>query len=163
MLLGAELRKAAETRKTIEETRQEAKQIAEEAEELRAAAKAGASLLVDPINKIGCGIEIDDQMRVVCVNHPIRGQCYFEELSDGERVTIAFNLMTQMSIGVDMPAVVPMPQQFWESLDPIAKQAAKEAVSKTKLMVVVARATAKEVESDGVVSYEKEAVSAKVL
>lgn len=164
MILGAELRKAVKTRETIEEKREEVESLKVEAENLRQAAQNCASLLIRPINELGCGIEIDEDMRVVCVNHPIRGRCYFEELSDGERWRAVIRLMTAASIGVDLPAIVPMPQRMWLELDPKARQEFREEVAKTKLIVFVAKATAfEQLGQDGQSIFSDEPISAKVL
>jgi hypothetical protein len=164
MILGARLRAADETRTEITEKRQEAAETLAEAETLRTSAKDCLSLLIDPINNLKCGIEIDGDMRVVCAEHPIRGRCYFEELSDGEKISSVFRLMVGSAADKETPILVPLPQRFWLELDPIAQDQAREAVKGTPLMVIVMRASAlTEIDAEGHETKVHEPLTANVL
>lgn len=141
LLLGGKIRDAVALKATIAERRQNAEAHLEEAAELRAAAKKAVSLLVGPINGMGCGVEVDDNMRLVVTNHPVRGRCFVEDLSAGEGWSLAIKLMARMHGGDDVPALVAIPQEAYEGLDGHNRQMFLDAVAATKLMVVTAKAS----------------------
>lgn len=146
LALGSKIREADRTRQIIADKRAEADEIAAEAEALRAAAKGVVGLLVEPINELHCGIEIDEANRLVFTEHPVRGRCYVEELSSGEAWTLVLRLLVKV-VGNDIPAIVSIEQSALEGLDGIALKMFVDEVAKTKLMPFVAKATAKELEN----------------
>lgn len=157
--LGAKLREAADTRQKIADKRKEIQELNREAESLRAAAKSAIGLLVDPINALHCGIEIDANWRLIYVEHPTRegGRCPVEELSPGEAWALVIRLIVGVVGGNDIPAIMTIPQEALEGLDPINLRMFIEEIGKTQLMVFVAKATATETPDgdlvrDGVIS-----------
>lgn len=163
MILGADLRRAADTRTEIEEIREDANELAAEAAHLRTAATGVLGLLVNPINDLKCGIEVDAEMRVIA-DDPVRGRGYYEELSDGTRWKAVFRLMTSMSIGAELPAIVPLPQRCWLELEPKARQEFVEAVAETNLIVYVCMATSKEeVGPDGKMLFVTDPLSSRII
>jgi hypothetical protein len=156
---GAKVREAVETRRKIKERRDEAIENTKEAESLRLAAKECVGLLIEPINSLHCGIEIDEAWRLIFTEHPLRdgGRCPVEELSDGERWTLVVRLLVGVVGGNDVEAFVAIPQSALEGLDALALKMLIDEVAKTRLMVFVAKATATELEDgqlvrEGVVS-----------
>lgn len=142
--LGGKIRDAIETRAKIKAKREEAAEATAEAESLRSAAKRTVGLLVEPINDLHCGIEIDDNMRLIFTEHPVREHCPVEELSPGEAWTLALKLITRIVGGEDIEAFVTIPQEAIEGLDPINLQILIDEVAKTRLMLFVAKASATE-------------------
>lgn len=142
--LGGKIRDAIETRAKIKAKREEASEATAEAEGLRSAAKRTVGLLVEPINDLHCGIEIDDNMRLIFTEHPVRERCPVEELSPGEAWTLALKLITRIVGGEDIEAFVTIPQEAIEGLDPINLQILIDEVAKTRLMLFVAKASATE-------------------
>src|SRR5690606_25504542 len=116
--LGAKIRDAADIRKKIEAKRAEASEAAAEAVGLRDAAKRTLSLLVDPINELQCGIEIDEHMRLIYTDHPTRGQWPVEDLSPGGACALVIRLISRI-VGSDVDTFVSIPQEDLEGLDPI--------------------------------------------
>jgi len=159
---GAKIREAVETRDKIQAKRQEAADATKEAESLRVAAKKTVGLLVEPINALHCGIEIDDEMRLIFTEHPVRenGRCPVEELSPGEAWTLVLKLITRIVGGEDVETFVSIPQEALEGLDPINLKMLVDEVAKTRLMVFVAKATATE-GPDGELS--RDGVSSKIV
>jgi hypothetical protein len=75
--------------------------------------------------------------RLVC-DTKARGEVPFADLSPGERWSIALEIATR-STGSGSLLVIP--QEAWESLDPINRQAAKEAAEKLDVVILTAEAT----------------------
>ena len=138
--LGEKLRAAADTRDKVKAKRKEAEDTAKEAERLRKVAQSVFNLLVEPINKLKCGIEVCEDGRLVCTDHK-RGRCYIDELSPGEGYRLAFRLMVSQNLGEDVPAIVAIPQEAFEGLDGINRKEFLAAVDETQLMVVTAKAS----------------------
>lgn len=162
--LGVKLREAANTRAKIEEKRQEAKATAEEAARLRNVAQAVFGLLVDPINKTGCGIEVDELDRLVVVNHPIRGRCYVNDLSPGEAWQLVIKMIVKIVGAEETPAIVAIPQEALEGLDPMGLKMFVDEVAKTKLMIVTGHASATvRIGADGQETFEADHVGAKIV
>lgn len=158
--LGSKIREADKTREQISGKIKEAEEITREAEALRAAAKGVVGLLVEPINALHCGIEIDDTNRLIFTEHPIRGRCLVEELSPGEAWALVIRLLVKVVGGNDIPAIVAIPQEALEGLDPINLKMFIDEVAKTKLMPFVAKATATETETGELV---RDGVFAKLV
>lgn len=155
--LGRQIRDAIEVRQKIEARRTEAADTLAEAESLREAAKSTVGLLVEPINAMRCGIEVNADMRLIYVDHPTRANCPVEELSPGEAWALVIRLLVKVVGGNDIPAIVSIPQEALEGLDPINLKMLIDEIAKTKLMVFVAKATATEaadgtLQRDGVIS-----------
>lgn len=155
--LGTKIRESVKTRQKIADKRNEAIELTTEAEGLRSAAKRAVNLLVEPINALKCGIEIDDDLRLIFTEHPKRGRCPVEELSPGECWSLVIRLIVKVVGGDDIEAIVTIPQEALEGLDPINLKMFVEEIAKTKLMVFVAKATATEMPDgqlvrDGVIS-----------
>lgn len=138
--LGQSLRKAVMTRQEIAAKRQEAKELSDEAAALRSAAKATLNLLAGPINDLECGVRVTENMRLEC-DHPARGHTMFDDLSEGERVAIVIRLVSRICGAEEMPSLVILDQQFYESLDATNRKMLETEVAKTKLMVAIAEAT----------------------
>ena len=139
--IGHQLREVERTKSVIDEKRAKATAEREAGEKLRKAAKSALSLLVDPINQTATGIRVDEQMRLVLDGHRRGKPVYLDELSEGERVALAVRLMVRMAGGEEQPAIVALPQDFFESLDAVNRQKLVDEVGKTQLMVVVAEAS----------------------
>lgn len=143
---GRQLRDAADKKKKIEATRSESKETSSQAESLRKAAKSAINLLVEPINKLDCGIEVESTdtgkevvMRLVVTNHKLRGRCYFDELSEGEKWSMLIRLVANM-YGEDEPTLLTIPQTAFEGLDATNRKMLLDAVAETSLIVVTAEA-----------------------
>lgn len=143
MTLGSKIREAVVTWETIEAKRAEASGSRETSERLRGAAQKALSLLVDPINTMGVGIAVDEQMRLVVTEHRRGKAVYIDKLSEGERVALAIRLLVKMAGGEEMPAIVALDQTFYEASDFNNRKILIDEVAKTKLMVVVAEAARK--------------------
>lgn len=138
--------KAETTKGQIQEKKTEAAEIEREAESLRAAAKKTLSLLVDPINAMGCGITINEEMRLIYVDHPERENCPVDDLSAGEMCSLIIDLIVMITKGKE--AIVSLPQEMLEGLDPINLKRFIDKVATTQLMPYVAKATAKETDGE---------------
>lgn len=89
------------------------------AEMLRTAAKKTESILSEIIAELGTQVRVvldEKQNPRLVVDHPKWGETYLQDLSVGERVVIAIRVAMK---GAGDHGVITMPQQDWESLDPV--------------------------------------------
>lgn len=143
---GRQLRDAADKKKKVGATRIEASETLAQADTLRKAAKSAINLLVEPINKLDCGIEVESTdtgkeivMRLVVTNHKLRGRCYLNELSEGELASLVIKLVAR--VYDDEPALFCLRQESFEGFSETNRKLFLDTVAETQLMVIAAKAT----------------------
>ena len=90
------------------------------------------------------------------MDHPNRGECYFCELSEGERWRLGVEIAIEAFKKKGGGGLLGIPQEAWEGLDYKNRKAIAEAIEGTDLAILTAEAT--QVESEGI---EVGVVSAK--
>jgi len=106
-----------------------------QAEMLRGSAKATDSILSDWVAKVTSKLRVEDGV-LVCDTD--RGAEPFAELSPGERWRIALEIAaTQVGKG----GLVAVPQEAWESLDPVNRKEVAEVAKSTGVVILTAEAS----------------------
>ena len=134
---GVLVRQAIETKKNIDELESRRAEAENRAEEFRHMAQSTLDVLAMGVKELIPGIKIDKEQRIV-VPHYKRGECYFSELSDGERWRLAIDLAVEAFRMRNVPGILVINQTAWEGLDGRNRQVIIDKVAETDLRVVTA-------------------------
>jgi energy-coupling factor transporter ATP-binding protein EcfA2 len=107
---------------------------------LRKAAGAALGMLAGAVRGLHERVTVDEQMRLV-VTHPARGQCYFAELSHGERWSLAIHLVVEAFRRRGQQGLLVIPQEAWEGLDAENRLAIRDQVRRSELVALTAEAS----------------------
>ena len=107
----------------------------EVAQELRDAAKGTDEVLSGVVARTGCALRVEAGRMVLDTG---RGTTYFGELSQGERWRLALDVAID---AVGERGVLTIPQEAWESLDPINRSMIAEHVAGRGVVVLTAEAS----------------------
>lgn len=116
-------------------------------EQLRDAAKSVLDVLAEQVKTLVPGIKLDPELRIV-VPHPIRTECFYSDLSHGERWKLALDIAVASFRRLGIRGVLAIPQEAWEGLDGRNRALLADLVAETDLIVFTAEA-ARNVESNG--------------
>lgn len=116
-------------------------------EQFRDAAKSVLDVLAEQVKTLVPGIKLDPELRIV-VPHPIRTECFYSDLSHGERWKLALDIAVASFRRLGIRGVLAIPQEAWEGLDGRNRLLLADLVAETDLIVFTAEA-ARSVESNG--------------
>lgn len=109
------------------------------AESLRDTAASVLDVLGDGVKLLVPGLRLDEQLRII-VPHPIRKECFYAELSHGERWRLALDLAVSAFQRKGERGVLAIPQPAWEGLDGPNRAIVAGKVAETDLIVFTAEA-----------------------
>lgn len=112
-----------------------------QAAKLREAAKGTDEVLSSVVSQTGSDLRVEAGRLVLDTR---RGDTYFGELSHGERWRIALDVAIQAVNAIGPNGVIPLPQEAWEGLDPIARQAIVDQVKGSGVVILTAECSADE-------------------
>lgn len=146
---GTRIRDALSRAAQIDAQKAALRRLTERANALRDAGKSTDAVLSRLVETLGVPLRVDEQFRLVA-KHPVRGECYFDELSMGEKWRVAL-------VDVAVPAfnrlgaqgLLTIPQEAWESLDADNRRQLAEIVAQTEISVITAEAAQDPDELDG--------------
>jgi len=136
---GVEIRNAKDKSVKITEYLEAKKKAERRAEDLRTAAKGTEDVLAEVIKESCPQLRVDEDFRLV-TDHPVRGECYFSELSEGERWKIGIAIAVSVFKKKEVPGLLGVPQECWESLDSKNRQVILESIEGTNLGILTAEA-----------------------
>lgn len=142
---GVKIREAKEKSAKIDEYEARKKELERRAEDLRSAAKGTEDVLAEVVKKSCPSLKVDEQFRLIA-NHPKRGECYFSELSEGERWKIGIEIAIEAFKKVNKPGLLIIPQAAFEGLDGKNRKIVLDTIKGTDLAVLTAEATKDETE-----------------
>jgi len=143
--VGMEAARAKKARDEAHEIARQALLVLERAKRLRDLAIHADQPLEDVLNESGAAIRIVEGR--MCVPNPARtgGIEAFDELSHGERWSVALDLSAH---GLGAGGLLTVNQEAWESLDPEHREMVNKLAKDRKLTIVSAEATAGELRSE---------------
>lgn len=112
-------------------------------ESLRDAAKSVLDVLAGQVAGLIDGLKLDPELRII-VPHKIRKECYFADLSHGERWAMALDIAVAAFKRKGERGVLAIPQEAWEGLDGRNRHLVAQHVARTNLIVFTAEATREE-------------------
>lgn len=136
---GVLIRDAIKRVSEAEEIERQRKAACDRADYLRDAARGVFDTLSESVKGLVPGIKLDGELRII-VPHPKRGQCYYSDLSHGERWKMAIDIAVNTFHRKGQPGVLAIPQEAWEGLDGKNRQILAQHVSTTDLVVFTAEA-----------------------
>jgi energy-coupling factor transporter ATP-binding protein EcfA2 len=140
--LGVKVRSAKEQIAKADEHLQAAKTAALKAKKLREAAKGTDEVLSQVVAKTGSQLRVEAGRLVLDTK---RGATYFADLSHGERWKIALDIAIE---AVGPGGLLTIPQEAWESLDPINRKLIAEHVAGSGVVLITAEADAGELRGE---------------
>lgn len=132
---GALIRQALKQKAEAEDVALKSQAHAIEAEKLRQAAKGVDGVLSDVVAASGVELRVQDGRLVLDTK---RGETYFADLSHGERWKIALDIAIR---AVGRGGVLVIPQEAWEGLDPVNRQAIAKQLAGSGVVLYTAEAT----------------------
>lgn len=132
---GALIRKAKMDLMAADQHSETAKEHAAKALKLREAAKGTDEVLSGVVAKTGCPLRVEAGRLVLDTR---RGATYFADLSHGERWKMALDIAID---AVGAKGVLTIPQEAWESLDGINRDAIAEHVAGRGVVILTAEAS----------------------
>jgi energy-coupling factor transporter ATP-binding protein EcfA2 len=137
---GVTVRDAIKRENEIAELDDKLSALQRRAESLRSAARGTENVLASVIQKANPRLKVDREFRLVVV-HPKRGECYFSDLSMGERWRVGIEIALDAFKQKNIPGLLQIPQEAWESLDGDNRLVIRQAIAGTDLSIVTAEAT----------------------
>lgn len=110
------------------------------AEFLRDAAKKTQNVLAEVVKGSCEQLRVSSDFRLI-VDHAKRGECYFSELSEGERWKIGIEIALSVFAKKGIPGLLQIPQHCWEALDGDNRTVIREAIAGTDLAIITAEAS----------------------
>lgn len=141
VLAGAKIRDAKATQTKLDGLLADRKAELELAEQLRQAAGKMVDLLAEPVNELKCGVRVTKAMRLVVEGHRRGRDVFLSELSPGEGWSVAMGLALMIFEKAGVPGILGVPQPAFEGLDGHNLLLFRQAVARTKLRVVTAKAS----------------------
>jgi hypothetical protein len=140
--LGVKVRTAKEQIAKADDHLAQAKAAASKAKKLREAAKGTDEVLSQVVAKTGSKLRVEAGRLVLDTS---RGVTYFADLSHGERWKIALDIAIE---AVGPGGLLTVPQEAWESLDPINRAIVAQHVHGTGVVLLTAQADAGELRGE---------------
>ena len=134
---GVLIRAAKQRQAEAAQLDEERKQAVKRCESLRNAAQSVLDVLAGGVKALVPGLVIDNEFRIR-VPHAIRGECYYADLSHGERWKLALNIAVAAFDRKGERGVLAIPQEAWEALDGINRRVIADHVAETDLIVFTA-------------------------
>lgn len=135
---GALIRKAKDSLADAENYEIVQADHARKAELLRDAARGTDEILSELVGKLGTPLRVEAGRLVLTTK---RGDTYFGDLSHGERWKIAIDLCVDI---VGAAGVLTIPQEAYEGLDPLNREAIAEHAKRRGVLILTAEASADE-------------------
>ena len=117
------------------------------AQSLRDAAVSTLDVLAAGVKSLVPGLKLDGQLRIVVPHHK-RGECFYSDLSHGERWRLALDLAVSAFERKGQRGVLAIPQEAWEGLDAVNRKIIADHVATTDLIVFTAESN-KELDDEG--------------
>jgi energy-coupling factor transporter ATP-binding protein EcfA2/uncharacterized coiled-coil protein SlyX len=136
---GTRVRDALKRAEDAEKREAEATEHRERADRYRQAAQATLDVLAESVRRVSDRIDFDSNFRLI-VKHPQRQQCYFADLSHGERWALALDMVIETARQREEQAVLAIPQEAWEGLDGRNRKLIGDKVHDSDLIVFTAEA-----------------------
>lgn len=136
---GVLIRAAKQRQSEAAQLDEDRKQAVMRCESLRNAAKSVLDVLASSVKSLVPGLVIDNEFRIR-VPHAIRGECYYADLSHGERWKLALDIAVANFKRLGVPGILPIPQEAWEGLDGRNRRLIADHVAETDLIVFTAEA-----------------------
>lgn len=113
------------------------------AESLRDAARGTEDVLSRLVAEMGGPFKVNSEFRLV-VQHPMRGEIYFAELSTGEGCILALDVVIEAFVRAGQHGLLAIPQEMWEGLDADNRRLIAKHIEGTDLAVITAEVSRKE-------------------
>lgn len=136
---GVLIRAALKREQEAELLEADRKAAVEQADRLRDGAKSVLEALAGQVKGLVPGLKLDPELRII-VPHQKRGECFYSDLSHGERWTMALDIAVAAFQRKGQPGVMAIPQEAWEGLDGRNRKLIAEHVAKKDLIVFTAEA-----------------------
>ena len=137
---GVLIRNALARKSEAEELDAQRAAAVKRAEFLRDAAASTLDVLANGVKSLVPGLKLDGQLRII-VPHPVRTECYYADLSHGERWRLALDLAVSAFARKGQRGVLAVPQEAWESLDGPNRKIIADHVATTDLIVFTAESS----------------------
>lgn len=135
---GVLIRRGLEAMADVEKAHAEVERLTSVGLAIREAGKKALGALAGML--AGTGMAVDESGRLV-VEHRLRGETYYSELSDGERWELAIQIAVESFARRKMTnGLLVIPQEAWEGLDETGRRVIVDAVHGTTLRIVTAEA-----------------------
>ena len=109
---------------------------------LRDAAHGTEDVLSRLVAEMGGVFKVDKNFRLV-VQHPVRGETFYAELSEGERWAVGLDVAIEAFERTGRRGLLAIPQDAWEGLDADNRRLIANYIEGTDLAVVTAQASRK--------------------
>jgi hypothetical protein len=140
---GAVVRRAKDSLAKARQHLDEATKHRQRGQGYRDSAKGIDELLSSLVSKTGSGLRVKDGRLVI--DTPKRGETFFRELSMGERYRIATDI-TADAVGSN--GAFTIPQEAWEGLDPMNRQAVDARAKERGVLIFTAEADGGELRAE---------------
>jgi len=137
---GVSVREAIAKKDQIGVFEERKKKAESRAEFLRDAAKKTQNVLAEVVKESCEQLRVSSDFRLI-VDHAKRGECYFSELSEGERWRIGIEIALAVFKKKGVPGLLQIPQHCWEALDGDNRNVIREAIAGTSLAIITAEAS----------------------
>ncbi len=137
---GVLIRQALDRKKEVDKLEVDRKTAVERSESYREMSKSVLEEVAKKLVDLLPEVTIDHDFRIV-VPHEKRGECYYQDLSDGEKWKLALDIAVEAFRRRGERGVLAISQSAWEALDGINRKTIASHVSKTDLIVYTAEAT----------------------
>jgi energy-coupling factor transporter ATP-binding protein EcfA2 len=136
---GVLIRSALERKAKAEAIEADRAKAEKKAEFLRDAARQTMDVLAETVKGLVPGLKLDPNLRII-VPHRKRKECFFADLSHGERWRLALDIAVSSFERIGERGVLAIPQEAWEGLDGKNRKIVAEKVAETDLIVFTAEA-----------------------
>ncbi len=140
---GVRVRDALERVEIVKLLSGQMKLASKNAERLRDAAHGTEDILSRLVAEMGGPFKVDKEFRLI-VQHPVRGETYFSELSHGERWKLGLDVAIEAFEREGQHGLLAIPQEAWESLDADNRRLIAEHIKDSDLAVITAEASREE-------------------
>lgn len=136
---GALIRAALKREEEAEQLEQDRLKAINRMNSLKNAALSVLDVLSKQIDGLIPGLKLDGELRII-VPHKTRKECYFAELSHGEKWKMAIDIAVETFKRKGMDGLLGIPQEAWEGLDGRNREELAEHIGQTDLIVLTAEA-----------------------
>lgn len=136
---GTKVRDAIKVKAQRDELGKKRDLLVKQAEQLRIAAGSTNTVLTQIVANMGCVLKVDKEFRLVAKT-PQRGDTYFGDLSHGERTRTAIDISVAAFEAADVPGILCLDQELWESLDGANRDSVCEQIKGTRVAILTAEA-----------------------
>lgn len=135
---GVLIRDAMDRRDRVDNLTETVIEKSQRAETLRSAARNTQVVLSKLVGETGVPLRVNEEFRLLA-KHEKRGECYFAELSMGEKWATGIQIVLDRA-GEDGGLLV-IPQESWESLDFDHRQAIAKHIEGSSIAILAAEAS----------------------